>query len=58
MRKIPYLDVIAPTDATIPKIPKTEVHKIRWKVKKVLEKAKIPKSNITRKERAAIKTLQ
>ncbi|XP_036358521.1 uncharacterized protein LOC115210451 [Octopus sinensis] len=58
IKRIPYLDIIAPIEETVVKIPKAPGDELRWKVRQVLEKVKPLKPNITKEERFAIKGLQ
>ena len=56
IKRIPYLDLIAPIEDAALKIPKAKADELRWKVR--LEKSKPPKPNILKTERQALKSLQ
>ena len=56
IKRIPYLDLIAPIEDTALEIPKAD--ELRWKVRQALEKSKPPKPNISKTERQAHKLLQ
>ncbi|XP_029643909.1 uncharacterized protein LOC115218298 [Octopus sinensis] len=58
IKRIPYLDIIVPIEEIAIKIPKAQGDELRWNVRQVLEKAKLPKPNITKEEKFAIKRLQ
>ncbi|XP_029657212.1 uncharacterized protein LOC115231293 [Octopus sinensis] len=58
IKRIPYLYIIAPIEEIAIKMPKAQGDELRWKVRQVLEKAKLPKPNITKEETFAIKRLQ
>ena len=53
-----YLDLIASIEDVALKIPKAKAEELRWKVRQALEKSKPPKSNISKTERQAHKSLQ
>ena len=57
IKRIPYLDLIAPIDDTALKIPKARSDELIWKVRQALEKSKPPKSNISKTERQVLKSL-
>ncbi|XP_029648363.1 uncharacterized protein LOC115222319 [Octopus sinensis] len=56
IKRIPYLDIIAPIEEIAINIPKALGDELRRKVRQVLEKAKLPKPNITKEEKLAIKS--
>ncbi|XP_029646753.1 uncharacterized protein LOC115220750 [Octopus sinensis] len=55
IKRISYLYIIAPIEERAVKIPKVQGDELRWKVRQVLEKAKLPKPNITKEETIVIK---
>ncbi|XP_029653438.1 uncharacterized protein LOC115226568 [Octopus sinensis] len=57
IKRIPYLDIIASIEEITVKIPKARGDELRWKVRQVLEKAKLSEPNITKEETFAIKRL-
>ena len=58
IKRIPYLDLIAPIEEAALNILQARADELRWKVRQVLEKSKPPNPNITNEERLAIKSLQ
>ena len=58
IKRIPYLDLIAPIENAALKIPKARADELRWKVRQALEKSKPPKPNISKTKRQALKSLQ
>ena len=58
IKRIPYLDLIAPIEDASLKIPKAQADELRWKVRQALEKSESPKPNISKAERQAIKSQQ
>ena len=58
IKRIPYLDLIAPIEGAALKIPKPRADELRWKVRQALEKSKPPKPNISETERQVLKSLQ
>ena len=58
IKRIPYLDLIAPIEDAALKIPKARADELRWKVRQALEKSKPPKPNISKTERQALKSLR
>ena len=48
IKRIPYLDLIAPIEDTALKIPKARADELRSKVRQALEKSKPPKPNISK----------
>lgn len=55
IRHVSYIDIIAPVEEVDLKVLKAQANE---KVRQALEKAKLLKSNITREERSAVKTLE
>ena len=55
--KIHVEDIIANVESALYHLPEEKAEEIRGEVTRILRKAKPPKSNITRKERNAIKSL-
>ena len=55
---IPYLDLIALIKEPTLKIHKAQADELRFKVRQALEKSKLLKSNISKEERIALKSLQ
>ena len=55
VKRIPYLELIAPIEDTGMKIPKARADELRLKVRQALEKSKPLKPNISKMERQAIK---
>ena len=58
IKRILYLDLIASIEDVALKLPKARADELRWKVRQVLEKSKPPKTNISKTERQALKSLQ
>ena len=58
IKRIPYLDLIAPIEDATLKILKARADEQRWKVRQALKNSKPPKPNISKMERQAIKSLQ
>ena len=58
IKRIPYLDQIAPIEDAPLKIPRAKGDEVRWKVRQPLKKSKPLKPNISKAERQAIKSLQ
>ena len=58
IKRIPYLDLIAPIEDAVLIVPKAKADELRWKVRQALEKSKPPKPNISKTERQALKSLQ
>ena len=58
IKRIPYLDLIAPIEDAVLIVPKAKADELRWKVRQALEKSKPPKPNISKMERQAPKSLQ
>ena len=58
IKRIPYLDLIAPIEDAALKIPKARADELKWKVRQALEKSKPPKPNISKTDRQALKSLQ
>ena len=50
IKRIPYLDLIAPIEDAASKISKDQVDELRWKVRQALEKSKPSKPNISTSE--------
>ena len=57
IKRIPYLDIIAPIGDAALQISKARADELRWKVRKAFENSKSPKPNISKVERQAIKSL-
>ena len=58
IKRIVYLDLIAPTEDAALEMPKVRADELRWKVRQALEKSKPPKPNISKTKRQALKSLQ
>ena len=58
IKRIPYLDLIAPIEDADLKIPKARADELRWEVRQAREKSKPPKPNISKTKRQALKSLQ
>lgn len=50
IRRVPYLNMIVPVEEVAPRIAKAQANKISWKIREGPDKAKSPKSNLTREE--------
>ncbi|XP_046396739.1 uncharacterized protein LOC124163714 [Ischnura elegans] len=57
-RTIPYADIIGGIEQAIRKLSNEEAEEVRGEVTMVLKRAELPKSNITRDERAALHRLR
>ena len=58
IKRIPYLDLIAPIDDAALKIPKARADELKWKVRQALEKSKPLKPNFSKSEILASKSVQ
>jgi hypothetical protein len=52
------LDIACAVEAVIPKLPRVKGMEFRWRIRSMLEKTGPPKSNISKQEMAAIKSLK
>nr|XP_060622650.1 uncharacterized protein LOC132769734 [Anolis sagrei ordinatus] len=55
--RIPVENIIANVESAIYRLPEEEAEEVRAEAARILKKAKLPSSNITRKERQAIRDL-
>ena len=56
MKRIPYLDLIAPIEEAALNIPKSQANEIKWRMRKAVKKSKYPKPNISNEERLVLKS--